>query len=161
MKIHDDIKKVLDYDKMTGSFTWRAVSKYHSGKRGKVAGCHSKGYVFININSKRYPAHKLAWLYIHKYLPDYLDHINGNGEDNRIANLRECSHAENTRNHGKRTNNSGLPTGVRFMNNGYQARVTYNNKQYHLGVYNTPQRAEDIYLQTRKILFGEYHRDNT
>jgi hypothetical protein len=157
----DIVKNQLDYDKQTGLFTWNNVSKYHSEKNGREAGALCDGYVKISISGKKYSAHRLAWLYTYGYLPEQIDHINGISNDNRIDNLRECTHAENVRNHGKTIDKSGLPTGVRFMNDGYQARVTYNGKQYHLGVYKTPQEAEDIYLQTRKILFGEYHRDNT
>ena len=63
------LREALDYDSDTGLFTWR-VDRY-SGKNkvqvsaGEVAGCcNSDGYRWVGIDSRRYTAHRLAWLWM-------------------------------------------------------------------------------------------------
>ena len=106
----------------------------------------------------KHRAHKLAWLYVYGEYPKCIDHINRNPADNRISNLRVCTHAENVRNHSKITNRSGLPTGVRInkASGKYQARISFNNRQIHLGTYDSPKEAERVYKNKRIELFKEF-----
>ncbi len=92
-------REFLTYDSATGVFTW---TKRPSSKAapGAVAGVlNSLGYRQIKLRGERYYAHRLAWFFIHGVEPGgELDHINGNPDDNRIANLRVCSRSENLQN---------------------------------------------------------------
>ena len=60
----DLVKHLFDYDKETGNLIWK-VSNSHSQKIGDIAGSLMQrlGYVQIGINSKRYYAHRLIFLY--------------------------------------------------------------------------------------------------
>jgi len=160
MIIHERLKEVLSYDKGSGIFTWINVSKYHSEKNGTIAGCENEGYLLIKIDGVKYRAHRLAYLYVKGYLPDVVDHKDGIGLHNWWDNLRECTVQQNNMNHGKTINKSGLPCGVRFMRDKYQARLICDEKTHYLGVYETPEEAESVYLEKRKELFGEFNRDN-
>ena len=81
----DRLRELLTYYPASGEFTWR-----EGRNRSKVAGCvEPSGYRRIGIERRLYQAHHLAWLYEHSEWPNgYLDHINGNYDDNSMANLR-------------------------------------------------------------------------
>lgn len=92
------LKSLLIYDPDTGIFT-------RNGKTIKTK--NTTGYIQISIRSRKYCAHKLAWLYVYGYYPDGdLDHINRIRDDNRISNLRRVNRSENCNNCGMRSDNS-------------------------------------------------------
>lgn len=160
MKIVPDIAATrINYNPKTGAFVWEYDNKMHPRLNGKEAGTIRDGYLAIKINGVSFKAHRIAWFIVTGNQPKTIDHINGNGLDNRFCNLRNTSQMRNTQNHGRITNNSGLPCGVRVTKKGrYQARVTCNKIVYHLGTFETISDAEIAYLSRRKELFGEYSR---
>ncbi|MCK9994454.1 MAG: hypothetical protein Dbin4_02974, partial [Alphaproteobacteria bacterium] len=93
------LKELLHYDPDTGVFT-RRVQTSSNARVGDVAGClHPEGYRHIQIDGKRYAAHRLAWLYMTGEWPtNQLDHLNGVRDDNRWGNLREATHGQNQQN---------------------------------------------------------------
>jgi len=148
------LKSKLDYDKDTGLFTWKDATKYHSHHNGKIAGSkHHSGYIYINIDGKGYASHRLAWLYVYGILPDgkkqFIDHINGVRDDNRIENLRIVSVGENARNRKVQlNNNSGYPDVKKIVRDGkrkrtvrYSAQISYEGKRIWLGSFKTFEEA--------------------
>lgn len=56
-------------------------------------------YLCVQIGKEKILAHRICWLLFTGELPTLaIDHINGDGLDNRIANLRLATSAENMRN---------------------------------------------------------------
>jgi hypothetical protein len=138
------LKLLLDYDCVSGEFTWRrkaGISRedniFNTRDAGKIAGSAHKvlGYRFICLQYKKYLAHRLAWLYTYGMWPIQIDHINHNRSDNRIINLRETTQAENLKNQSKRSDNTSGITGVywRKDRDKWKAAITVNQKQKHLG----------------------------
>ena len=69
----------------------------------KPAGSPNKrGYIRIGIAKKYYMAHRLIWLYHRGWLPEALDHKNGNPSDNRMSNLRPATQTQNRWNSRRR-----------------------------------------------------------
>ena len=161
MITQEELKHVIHYNQDSGIFSW-ILANTNRIKASDIAGSFDKenGYTRITIDGKRYAAHRLAWFYVYGEWPEVIDHINGIGTDNRIVNLRNCNLQQNALNHKKKINKSGLPCGVRALNSKYQARVMFSNKTYYLGVYDTPEEAENVYLAKRQELFGEYHHND-
>jgi len=87
-----------------------------------------------------------------------VDHINGDGLDNRRDNLRVCTTAENSRNRNlKSTNKSGV-TGV-FWCKGvkkWTAQITVNYKAKHLGYFKEISDAIKSRKDAESIYFGEF-----
>ena len=148
-------------DIVNGVLIWKTPPKRHPRLLGTVAG-HARlnrGKRYWVIKRDRY-AVKRAWLiYLAAYLrwPDNLiDHKDGNSENDRIGNLRDATVIENAWNHKKRKRRIDLPMGVRFMEGKYQARLTVNKKQLHLGVFDDAESARQRYLEARKEFYGEF-----
>jgi hypothetical protein len=144
MYIDPDIKKYLRYDAETGKIFWK-LNKGGNGKAGNEAGWMDKGgYFIIEINRKKYKAHRIAWLLTYGSWPeDEIDHINGNTKDNRLENLRDVSHRENLRNKKIYKNNTSGTIGVSFdkSKQGYQASIQINGKSKNLGVFKNKEEA--------------------
>jgi hypothetical protein len=103
------LKEYLQYDPETGIFTWVKTEAVCLTIGMVAGGFDTKGYVIINLLGKPYKAHRLAWLYTYGYLPDKaIDHKNGIASDNRIANLRLASFADNCANSSRVTSNTGV-----------------------------------------------------
>lgn len=89
-----------------------------------------------------------------------IDHINLNPLDNRKANLRITTKANNIRNRYKQSNNHFNYKGVRFHKGSWYAQICLNRKFYHLGLFRTDREAAHVYNQFAEQLFGEYARLN-
>lgn len=152
----ENIKDFLSYDPDTGVFVW-IKSKSSKAKAGSIAGSMDRDkYILISFNSKRYPAHRLAWYFVYNTWPtNMIDHINGNPSDNRISNLRDVSCAENLQNMRKPTkrNKTGY-LGVSLFKriNKFQARICVNYKEIHLGYYDSADEAYKVYLDAKRRL---------
>jgi len=154
----EQLRKLLHYNPATGVFTWRTSG--FGMKRGNVAGKewnYAKSNLFywrIGIIKKRYYAHRLAWLYVYGVWPSYeIDHIDGNGLNNCINNLREAKRHENMQNVIFKTNKSGY-IGVSWSKiaKKWQAQISNKLKRHHLGYYDTPEAAHAAYLAAKADL---------
>lgn len=145
------LRELLLYDPETGFFT----SKSTIGRRTKgfvYTRTGSRGYVVIDVDGQRYAAHRLAWLYMHGTDPEnYIDHIDGNRSNNRLANLRDVTHSVNMQNQrrAKSHNKPGL-LGVGNNGSGFRARITVDGKVRNLGTYQTPELAHKAYLSAKR-----------
>ncbi|MGV8869313.1 MAG: HNH endonuclease signature motif containing protein [Janthinobacterium svalbardensis] len=148
------LHEVLNYDRETGTFTWK---KSTSGRPivGKVAGSDDgNGYISIGIDGTNYRAHRLAWLYVHgSFPPNQIDHKDGRRSNNAIANLREATNEENQQN--QRVRGSGKPLGVHFhkATGRWSASIGVNGKQKWLGRFATEAGATSTYLAAK----AEFH----
>ena len=101
-------------------------------------------YIKIGVDGVKYYAHRLAWLYIHGSFPVCcIDHISGDGTDNRMSNLREASYQENSKNMARQSKSKSGVTGVIYSkwHDKWIARITDNKIQKYLGSYNDKQDA--------------------
>jgi len=137
------LKTIMQYFPDTGEFFWLKNQNSNSIKIGDKVGFIKKTgsgsiYISTSIHQKEYRLHRLAWLYMTGQFPkNVIDHINGNGTDNRWSNLRDVTHKENNRNMKLYdTNTSGI-TGVCFCNRSKKwiARIMVDYKQVCLGCF--------------------------
>ena len=104
-------------------------------------------------------------IYMHRFImqpPKFMevDHKNGDILDNTRENLRICTHADNLRN--RRINKKTMSgfKGVKLNGSKWQARITFNGKEIHLGQFETKEQAAESYNEAAKVYFGEFARLN-
>lgn len=85
------------------------------------------------------------------------DHVNGNKLDNRRANLRSATPAQNRANRGKTVRNKTGLKGVGTYRNG-KYRAVLGKK--HLGYFDTPEAAHNAYVEAAKEIHGDFARFN-
>lgn len=88
------------------------------------------------------------------------DHINGDGLDNRRANLRQATPAQNSQNRGRQANNTSGYKGVSRRSNGWGAAIHANRKKHGLGTFPTKEEAARAYDAAARKLHGEFARLN-
>lgn len=155
------LRHLLDYDPITGNFTRRVTSG--KARAGKPAGSlYALGYVYICVDGVRRGAHRLAWLHYHGVMPpEQVDHINGKKDDNRISNLRLATHAQNNRNRPAQANNTSGFKGVRQTAHGtWNARITVDHQEIHIGNYQTIEEARAAYDAAALMHHGDFASPN-
>lgn len=96
----------------------------------------------------------------------HVDHINGNGLDNRKSNLRLCTRSQNMANF--KVNPGAVPyRGVTYNNYNsphrkvsYAARIRVNNERIYIGTYDDPIDAAKAYDEAAKKHFGPFAQLN-
>lgn len=99
--------------------------------------------------------HNEKYIYFHKLLCNSaeVDHINGNGLDNRRSNLRPCTRTQNNANRF----DDGTK-GVHFdkQSGKYRAQIECNGVRYRLGRFSNFIDAKNAYNNKAKELFGDF-----
>lgn len=88
-----------------------------------------------------------------------VDHINGDGLDNRRSNLRVCTHAENLRNRKVQKNaRLGLKGIYQDGRSGkWRARLCFKGRHMYLGkALDTPEEAARVYDAAARIHYGKF-----
>ena len=143
------VRSLLSYNKSTGILRWkkrlrgmfncdRSHKRWNNRYNGVIAGSDTPcGYSKISIDNVRYKTHSIVFIHNYGYAPKNIDHINHNGRDNRVANLREVTHQENHKNQSLSKNNTSGMTGVIFRKDTskWTAQIMIDGKCKSLGSF--------------------------
>lgn len=141
----------LDYNPLTGEFRWKQSSGNGKCVVGALAGSCSgnNGYWQIGVLGRTHTAQRLAWLLSFGKWPDgEIDHIDGVRLNNRLNNLRDCTHADNMQNRASWSEHAGARPAV----GGWRAEIQASNQKYHLGIFSTPAEAHAAYAGAKRVL---------
>lgn len=147
------LRELLSYDAETGVFTWSGHSG--SAKAGDIAGTQCDGYTKIQIEGRLYRGHRLAWFYVTGKWPEkHLDHRDGVRSNNRWANLRPASPAENHQNRSVQKNNKSGFLGVNWHRGEgkWRASIQSRGRRTYLGYFATAEAAHEAYLKAKADL---------
>ncbi len=110
------------------------------------------------INKKTYQLHRIIFFMHHGYLPEIIDHIDGNGLNNKIENLREATtsqNAWNTKIHPKTTSKFKNVVFIKDRKK-WTCRLMVRGKVIHRGSFDSPEQANEFAISLRKELHGEF-----
>lgn len=126
--------------------------------KGAPTGCDNGfGYLVTGVNYKLYPTHRLIFLYHSGYLPNVIDHINGNKQDNRIENLREATVSQNNYNCKKRKTNTSGHKNVYWdkTRNKWMVNMRVERRGKHIGYFDNIEDAIKAAIEARI----KYHKE--
>lgn len=130
---------------------------------------HPAGYAKRTIDTcKSNIRRTTATVFMHRQicslsnLDAQIDHINGDGLDNRRSNLRVCTHAQNAMNKRKALNKTSNYKGVYFCktHKRFIAQIKLNGKSTHVGIYRTEKEAAKAYNDAALKHFKEFAKIN-
>lgn len=168
----DRVRELLDYNPETGVLIWRVDRLCGKGKghiiraAGSEAGgvgatSETNSYRIIRIDGRQYLAHRLAWLIMTGNWPAKgIDHVDGDGLNNRWINLREANQSQNSGNQRLSRNNTSGAKGVRWSadRGKWRAQIKVNGKARYLGAFNTLEAASAAYEAAAIKYFGAFAR---
>ncbi len=153
------IKKHYICNVETGEIIYK-ISKGNR-KAGQLAGHKTERY--INVGRKSFPAHCLIWIYVNGDIPDgmEIDHINFNGFDNRICNLRLVTREQQTQHRRTPKNNISGKKGVHFCNTQkkWLVRINVNGIRKQIGTHSNYQDAVKCREKAETLYYGEFACD--
>ncbi len=139
----------LTLDLVNQLFEYRDGDLYW--KPSKAGTIDGSGYVQTGIRGKYFKNHRIIFLMHHGYLPDVIDHVDGNRQNNRIENLREATRSENCYNSRIGSNNTSGAKGVSWVArfNKWRARLYANKTMIHIGYFDSFEKAEQAVIDAR------------
>ena len=150
----DELINIFEY--IDGNLYWK---KSKQGiRKNKLAGDkNSNNYTRVVYKGQKYNIHRLIFMINYGYVPEFIDHIDGNPSNNRIENLREATCIENCQNQKMAKNNTSGIKGVTLNKNinKWLVRVSVNKKRLFLGYYDNLDVAELVANETRI----KYHKN--
>jgi len=139
----DSFNSFFSYDIKTGEI--RRKIKVNQYVVGSIVGCKhvcgaktsKKVYYRFKFKTGFYYVHRVAWVLMTKEQPKEIDHIDGNGLNNKWENIRSVSHSVNGKNQNRHKDNKSGSSGVNFRkdSNKWRARIMVNDKSISLGTF--------------------------
>lgn len=151
------LNELFRYDPNTGLLYRRA--------RGDWRECASRqnaAHPHVYVDGTNYLLHRLCFAIGHQRHPLMeVDHWDGNSKNNRLANLREATSAQNNRNRRIGSRNKSGVKGVHWAANAkkWAAIITVNRQPTCLGYFATVEQAAEALHAVRPLYHGSFAND--
>lgn len=173
----DVLRQLLLYVPETGKLIWRTrtpdqcfdertCNSFNTQLAGKIAGTirNREGIDYNEVQISphgKFSAHRIIWkMHYGVEPPPIIDHIDGDGLNNRIDNLREATIHQNGWNSKRSSRNKSGFKGVSFNTekNKWRAAIHVHGKTRLIGYFATPEAAGEAYKKEAAILHGDFIR---
>lgn len=156
------VKNIFHYDSEKGGLIYKVQPFQSKSKAGQLVGSKCRGRLFVRVNKKLYAVHRLVFLFHRGFWPEQVDHIDGNGLNNKIENLRAATNAENQRNKPKLKHNKSGFKGIHFckQTKSWRVQITFERKRICGGRFSTKKEAAKKYNQLAKKYHNEFANIN-
>lgn len=135
-----------------GDLYWKVKKTSNTNLEKPIRSKDSGGYRNVRIDNKLYRVHRIIFLMFNGYLPEMVDHINRNKEDNTISNLRAATRSQNG------FNRESTKTRNIYWNknsNKWQVSLRIDGKNKSLGYYGDLELARLVAQEARL----KYHKE--
>ena len=148
------------FEYQDGALFYRQRPSQNTLANDRTGYVDNNGYRKLSIKNKRYQEHRIIFLMHHGYLPDTIDHIDGNPANNRIENLREATQQQNCYNSATHGRNTSGHRGVSWSKvwGKWQAYVNVNKKRKFLGYFEDLELAGLVTAEARDLYHGSFAR---
>ena len=153
----EEAHELWRYDQ--GKLYWRATNR--RAKINAEAGCvHGNGYREIGVQKKVYGTHRIVFLMFYGYIPEQVDHIDGNPLNNRIENLRAANPRTNGRNRKLNANSASGAKNVSLCKaiGKWKVSLLRDGVSHYYGAFTSLADAEAMAARARIQLHGDFAR---
>ena len=142
---------------------YRKVATGRNVKVGDLVGNmpNKKGYRKVRFCEKTHSVHRIIFLMHHGYIPEQVDHIDGDKLNNKIENLRPATAQQNSFNKKSCNPSSGYKN-VAWNEEckKWQVQLQINGKKKYFGLYKDIELADLVAQEARNKYHGKYARHN-
>lgn len=147
----------------TGELKWKfSSSRFKEGDLVGTKTCTSRcstSYLMVTLFGHPYKVHRIIWLMKTGKFPEhYIDHIDGDGLNNRWSNLREATPSQNMMNQRVRSDSVSGIKGVSFdkTRNKWYAYINADGKRKMLGRHETLEEAAAARQRAEALVHGDF-----
>ena len=146
------VRRFFDYK--DGALVWKV--KKGRANIGDTAWRGSHGYKMLTFNRQKYQEHRLIWAWHYGDVPDFLDHIDGDFNNNRVENLRPATHQQNMRNRKMPSHNKTGIKGVYMAKDRFRGFIAAGKDKRFFGPFSSLEEAAACVASARANMHKEF-----
>jgi len=142
-----------------GALYWK-IACANTVKIGQKAGYLNNKYQKVKIKGKAYFVHRIIFMMHKGYMPEFIDHIDNNPENNLIENLRPANRQQNNSNAKLRIDAVSGAKGVNWhkKQSKWNVRVSVGGERKNIGSFEEFELAELVATMAREKYHGLFAR---
>lgn len=162
IEYYERAAEILRYEPESG----KLIRFFKNGNFKYTGSVDSKGYRRVGITvegkSKLLRVHRIIYFLHYGYLPEMLDHIDGDRSNDRIENLRPATLGENSRNRKSAKNSSSQYLGVSWHKDSqkWTTNIYIDGKLKYLGRFTSEKKAALAYDAAARLHHGDFANPN-
>jgi hypothetical protein len=136
-----------------GALTWKATNK-------PAGALKRNGYYLVKHKGKFIGLHRIVFLMHNGYLPEMVDHIDGNNRNNAIENLRAATRAQNNMNSKIYASNTSGFRNVYRDRHKYAVRLKIDGRLRSFGRFEDAEFADLVAAEARAKFHGQFANES-